>query len=60
MSSFVPGMSDDDHAVPVNYDRLLPAELPYRFGNVLDGLVVAARIVFVWPDLIKPLLYDVQ
>ena len=30
----------DDHAVPVNDNRLLPPELPYRFGNVLKGAAI--------------------
>jgi hypothetical protein len=44
------GVTDDDHAVAVNHDRLPPPEFPKRLGDRFNGAGVKTRVLLVGND----------
>ena len=53
-------MPSDNHAVPVNYNRLLPSEFSKAVCYILNSRLVMARVIFIRPDLVQPLFIDLH
>ena len=54
----VPGVSGDDHAVPVHDDGGLESELFDAVGHGFCGLVVAPGVIVIGADFVQPFVLD--